>query len=74
MGLQYKIDVLQELKKRGYNTTKLRREQLLSESSIQKLRTGQGLSWAVLETLCALLQCQPGDIMEYTPTTEKPEA
>ena len=65
MGLQYKIDVLSALKASGYNTTRLRREQLLSESTIQKLRTGAGVSWSNLETLCRLLGRQPGELIEY---------
>ena len=31
------------------------------------LREGKGLSWENIERLCALLQCQPGDLIEYTP-------
>jgi putative transcriptional regulator len=38
MPLIYKIDVLQSLKDKGYNTTKMRREKLLAEGSIQSLR------------------------------------
>ena len=33
MGLHYKIDVLSALKAAVYNTTKIHREQLLSEST-----------------------------------------
>ena len=66
MGLQYKINVLDELKASGYSTYKLRREKLLSESTIQKLRYGKPVSWENLETLCSLLQKQPQEIIEYT--------
>ncbi len=38
MPLQYKIDILSALKQNGYNTTKLRKEKLLSEGVIQSLR------------------------------------
>jgi putative transcriptional regulator len=65
MGLQYKIDVLDELKSKGYTAYRLRKEKRLSESTIQKLRTGSGVSWENIETLCELLSCQPGDILEY---------
>lgn len=65
MGLQYKIAVLKELKERGYNTNRLRKEKLLSESTIQKFRENKSVSWENLETLCTLLNCQPGDIIEY---------
>ena len=68
--LKYKIDVLRALKQNGYNSTKIRREQLLSESTLQKLREGESISWKNIESICNLLNCQPGDIMEYTPDEE----
>lgn len=66
MPLVYKIDVLQALKDKGFNTNRLRKDKLLAESTIQKLRDKKPISWANISTLCELLQCQPGDIMEYT--------
>ena len=69
MPLQYKIKVLDALKEKGHTTYTLRnaknKEDKLSESTIQKLRKGEGVSWENLETLCRLLECQPGDILEY---------
>lgn len=65
MPLQYKINVLKELKEKGYNTNRLRKEKLLSESTIQKFRENKSVSWENLETLCTLLNCQPGDLIEY---------
>ena len=67
MALHYKIDVLAALKAAGYNTTKLRKEKLLSESTIQKFRDKLPVSWENLETLCKLLNMQIGDIVEYVP-------
>lgn len=65
MPLQFKIDVISALKKKGCTTYRIRSEKLLSESTLQKLRTGAGISWESIETVCRLLDCQPGDIMEY---------
>ena len=66
MPLKYKIDVLAALKEKGYNTNKIRTEGLLSQSTLQKFRNQQGVSWENLETLCRLLDCHPGDLMEYS--------
>lgn len=66
MPLKYKVDVLQSLKNRGFNTTRLRKEKILAEGTIQRLREKNSISWANIETLCKLLDCQPGDIIEYT--------
>ena len=65
MGLQFKIDVLAALKEKGITTYQIRKEKLLSESTVQKLRAGIGVSWEKIETLCRLLDCQPYDLIEY---------
>lgn len=65
MPMRYKIDVLNALKEKGYNTNKIRTEGLLSQSTLQKFRNQQGVSWENLETLCRLLECQPGDLIEF---------
>ena len=65
MALQYKINVLDALKEKGYTTYSLRKEKLLSESTIQKLRVGEGVAWDNIETLCKLLDCDVADLLEY---------
>ena len=67
MPVQYKVNVLAALKASGHNTTNLRREKLLAESTIQQLRTGNLVSGATIGRICELLGCQPGDILEYAP-------
>lgn len=70
MPIQYKINVLESLKKAGYSTYKLTKESILSGSTITKLKNKQSISWDNLERICKLLHCQPGDIIEYV---EDPE-
>lgn len=75
MPMKYKVDVIAKLKEAGYNTSTIRREKIMGEAMLQKLRTGQMVSWAALGTICSLLNCQPGDIIEYVQepdTNEKP--
>ena len=67
MSVQYSANILAMLKEKGYNTTKLRRDKLLAESTIQQLRKGELVSWANISRICAMLNCQPGDILEYVP-------
>ena len=67
MPIHYKIEILQSLKAVGYNTSVLRKEKLMGEATIQKLRKGELVSWANINTICSLLNCQPGDLMEYVP-------
>lgn len=65
MPLVYKMDILKALKEKGYNTNVLRKEKLLAEGVITSIRGGKPISWANIEKICKLLQCQPGDIIEY---------
>ncbi len=74
MPLVYKIDVLQALKDKGYNTNRLRKERILAESTIQKLRENKPISWANIAQICDLLNCQPGDLIEYQNERSKDNA
>ena len=65
MALQYKTDILALLNEHGFTTYKLRKEKLLSEGAMQSMRTGKPISWANIEQLCHLLDCQPGDLIEF---------
>lgn len=67
MGLVYRINVIEALKHKGYTTYKLRKDGLLSESALQRLRNAEPLSWSNLEALCELLGVQPNEIIEYIP-------
>lgn len=64
MPLVYKIDVLQALKEKGYNTSRLRREKILAESTIQKLRDKKPISWENIAKICDLLNCQPNYFLQ----------
>ena len=63
--IKYKINILQDLKKNGISTYKLRKDKLLGEATIQKLRDGELVSWENIDTICNLLNCQPGDLIYY---------
>lgn len=67
MPLTYKIDIVAALKEKGYYPQRIRKWKLLSESTMTKLRQRQSIAWDNIETICRLLGCQPGDILEYAP-------
>ena len=70
MPICYKVDLLAVLKEAGYNTNRIRKEKIMGEAMLQKIRNGQMVSWAVLETICDLLNCQPGDLIEFVKADE----
>lgn len=65
MALQYKCDILAALKDKGLSTYVIRKERLLSEGAVQSIRSGKPISWENIGQVCKLLDCQPGDILEY---------
>ena len=67
MPIKYKIDVLETLREKGYSSYRLRKEKTFGERTIQNLRAGDPVSFDVLGKLCALLSCDVGDIVEYSP-------
>ena len=71
MPITYKINVLVKLKEAGYSTYRIRKDKLLGEATVQLLRDGEPVSWANIATICDLLDCQPGDIMEYVKDGEE---
>lgn len=70
MAIIYKIDVLAELKLKGYSSYVLMNKEKMGDNyigqrQIQQIRDGEIISTACLNKLCKLLDCQPGDILEY---------
>ena len=65
MAIRYKVDVMAALKEKGYPYTKIREEKLIGQSYLQPLRHGELVSWKTLDTICSLLDCQPGDLIEF---------
>ena len=54
------------MKEKGLTTYRIRRDRIITETTLQKLREGQNVTTDSIARLCRALSCQPGDIMEYT--------
>lgn len=70
MPIKYKIDVIAALKAAGYSTYKIRKEKIISQSTLQKFRNGEIVNADNMALICKLLKCQPGDIIEYVESDE----
>ena len=62
----YKKDIMSELKDKGYTSYRLRHEKIMSEKNMTNIRNKK-VTMAVLNQICQLLDCQPGEILEYLP-------
>ena len=56
------------LKERGISSYAIRKSNIVSQAALTKMKNGEGnIDTRTLERLCAALNCQPGDILEYVP-------
>ena len=65
--IKYKIDIMNALKNAGYSSYKLRKDKIFGEATMTKFRKKSHINFDNLNQLCALLDCQPGDLIEYIP-------
>ena len=65
MPICYKINILAALKEKGFSTYRIRKDKLLSESTLQAFRNGEPVSWDNIARICEMLDCQPGDLLYY---------
>lgn len=63
----YKIDVVEELKKKGFSYPVIQREKLFSGKVLNNLRNGKPISFENLDRICTLLECDVGDVITYIP-------
>ncbi len=67
MAIQINIDLM--MAKRKMSLTELSERVGISMTNLSLLKTGKvkGIRFSTLEAICRELECQPGDILEYTP-------
>lgn len=53
------------LESRGHSATYWMRQQGVHPATVNKLRKNERINSDTINQLCRLLNCQPGDIMEY---------
>ncbi len=65
--MSFKYDKLFDLlKEKGITTYKIRKDNIISQAALTKMKNNEGnIDTRTLERLCAVLKCQPNDIMEY---------
>ncbi len=65
MGIIVNLDVM--LAKRKMRSKELAETVGITEANLSLLKSGRvkGVRFATLERICAALDCQPGDLLEY---------
>lgn len=72
--IEYKIDIIEELKKIGINTTRAKETGIFGQDTMRKFRNKDTkISLEVLNRLCCILEMQPRDIIKYIETGDDRE-
>lgn len=66
--LKYK-NVLEQLKQKGYSSYYLSKNKIMGNSKIQNIRENR-VDAKTINQICSILDCQPGEILEYIPDKE----
>ena len=68
--IQVNLDVMMAKRKISLNELARRLDISLANLSILKNNKCKAIRFSTLEAICRVLQCQPGDILEYEETKE----
>lgn len=61
------LNILDKLKSAGYSTYQLRKDKIIPESTLTKLRNNQPVTTEVLNTICNLTGLKIEQIIEHHP-------
>ena len=67
MAIVVNLDVMMARRKMSLNELSQRVDVTLANLSILKNNKAKAVRFTTLEAICAALDCQPGDILEYVP-------
>lgn len=69
MALSYK-KLFDKLKENNISSYTIRKNNIVPQGTLTKLRNNKNVNISTLETFCKLLNCQIGDLVEYIPDEE----
>jgi DNA-binding Xre family transcriptional regulator len=68
LALPIKYDkLLAIMKSKGITSYTVKRDNVIGQATFKKIKEGGDIDTRTIAKLCALLGCQPGDILEYVP-------
>ena len=71
--IRYKIDIMKELKRRGYNYMRIKKEKLLSGQTLENIKQGKSITLDTLNKVCLMTNLRVEDIIEVIATDEEKE-
>lgn len=64
-------DVFGLLKAAGWSTYRIRREGVLTESTLQRIRDGRAVTTDTIDAVCRMAGCRVEDVIEYREDPEE---
>ena len=69
--IKYKTDIIKALKNAGYPTTRIRKEKIIAECVLTKIRKQDAnITLKTIDTICDILNCEISDIVEFEKVEE----
>ncbi|MBD5140238.1 MAG: helix-turn-helix transcriptional regulator [Ruminococcus sp.] len=65
--------LLNLMKQKGITSYTIRKNNIIGQATLTKIKNGGDIDTRTIAKFCELLDCQPGDILEYVPDKEKQE-
>ena len=53
------------MQEKGVTSYTIKKDNIIGQATFKKIKEGGDIDTRTIEKLCRLLNCQPGDIMEY---------
>ena len=71
MMYTYKIDVVEALANRGFNSYRIKKDSLMSQGTLKKLKNKENVTLETLNAVCCMLRCNIEDIIEIEPNDDE---
>lgn len=59
--------LINKLKEAGITSYVMKRDKIIGQATYKKIMQGGDIDTRTIDKLCEVLNCQPGDILEYIP-------
>lgn len=59
--------LLKLMEEQGITSYTIKKENIIGQATLKKIKEGGDIDTRTIAKLCKLLNCQPGDILEYVP-------
>lgn len=69
--IKYKIDIMEELRRRGWDSKRIKTEGFLSQATITNIKRGGNINTETINRICLALRLQPSDIIEVIATDDE---